>query len=181
MHRMHQLDHRLEEAGFWLLVGTLSVAGLYVAFALALKKFNLPVTGEEHEFVKHLVVAFTAGLSALATATYGIRVIGDFEGGARRSERTRAVLDRLIKTMESEPLDLVPLRAQAMLGDVASWRLGRESHTRDPGLSFCGGSLPEMFIPAAQPQAQATPHPGQSGRHRARSGNDRAPARGPYR
>ena len=133
MHRMHQLDHRLEEVGFWMLVGTLSVAGLYVAFALALKKFNLPVTGEEHEFVKHLVVAFTAGLPALATATYGIRVIGDFEGVARRSERTRAVLDRLIETMQSEPLDLVLLRAQAqsvaeaMLGDVASWRLAVES------------------------------------------------------
>jgi hypothetical protein len=131
--RMHQLDHRLEDVGFWLLVGTLSVAGLYVAFALALRKFNLPVTGEQHEFVKHLVVAFTAALPALATATYGIRVIGDFEGVARRSARTRAVLDRLIEAMQSEPVDLVLLRAQvqsaaeAMLGDVASWRLAVES------------------------------------------------------
>jgi hypothetical protein len=132
---MHQLDRRLEVVGRWLFGCTVAAAGLYVVFALALKKFDLPISSEQHDFVKHVVVAFTAGLPALATATYGIRVIGDFDGIAKRSERTCAALDRLIKTIEREPIDLILLRAQAqsaadaMLGDVASWRLAVESRT----------------------------------------------------
>jgi hypothetical protein len=80
-----------------------------------------------------LEIAATAGLPALATATYGIRVIGDFEGIARRSQRTHAVLSRLIASIERDPLDLELLRARAraaadaMLGDVSSWRLAAES------------------------------------------------------
>ena len=37
--------------------------------------------------LKYAVTALTAGLPVLATASYGIRVIADFEGMAKRSER----------------------------------------------------------------------------------------------
>jgi hypothetical protein len=46
-----------------------------------------PNSADRHELLKHLVIAVTAGLPALAIATYGIRVIGDFEGIATRSQR----------------------------------------------------------------------------------------------
>jgi hypothetical protein len=131
--RMHRLDRRLEHIGSWSFVATLAAAGSYVLFAIALRHFNVPT--EHQELVKHLVVALTAGLPALATATYGIRVIGDFEGIAKRSMRTSAVLRRLLTAMKREAVDLILLRAQAqaaadsMLGDLASWRLAVEART----------------------------------------------------
>jgi hypothetical protein len=134
-HRMHRLEHRLERLGLLLFLATLFTAGLYVLFALALKIFHCSISEESYEFIKHVVVALTAGLPALATATYGIRVIGDFEGVAKRSARTRAALDRLVETAERDPLDLGTLRvrartaADAMLGDVENWRLAAESRT----------------------------------------------------
>jgi len=82
-----------------------------------------------------LLSAIAAGLPALATATYGIRVIGDFEGVARRSERTHMALETVIKAIGKDTLDLALLRARArsaadiMLGDVSSWRLAAESRT----------------------------------------------------
>ena len=80
-----------------------------------------------------MVVVATAGLPALATATYGIRVIGDFEGIAKRSQRTHAALSKSIASLERDHFDLDLLRARAraaadvMLGDVAKWRLAAES------------------------------------------------------
>lgn len=64
----------------------------------------------------------------MAAALYGIRLIGDFEGVARRSERTHRTLCKLIDDIQNDPQDLIVLRARAreaadaMLGDVASWR-----------------------------------------------------------
>jgi hypothetical protein len=79
------------------------------------------------------VAALTAGLPALATATYGIRVIGDFAGISRRSERTHHGLSRQAKALKDAAPNLrvarVRVRAAAdvMLGDVAGWRLSAES------------------------------------------------------
>jgi hypothetical protein len=131
--RMHQVDHRLERIGFALFVATLCTAGLYVALALAMGPLDSNLSPDHHELLKHLVIAVTAGLPALATATYGIRIIGDFEGIAKRSQRTHAVLSRLIASIECDLFDLDLLRARAraaadaMLGDVANWRLAAES------------------------------------------------------
>ncbi len=126
--RMHKMERRLERIGLTFFIATALVALDHL-------------TGEH---VLHCVLGFapnveavaiwlSAALPAIATATYGIRVIGDFEGAARRSERTHAALDRLIKAVQQDPLDLGLLRARAhaaadaMLGDVASWRLSAES------------------------------------------------------
>jgi hypothetical protein len=132
-YRMHQLDRRLERIGFTLFVATLCAAGLYVGLELAMGPLDSNLSADNHELLKHLVIAATAGLPALATATYGIRVIGDFEGIAKRSQRTHVVLNRLIASIDRDPLDLDLLRARAgaaaetMLGDVANWRLAAES------------------------------------------------------
>jgi hypothetical protein len=125
--RMGSMERRLEWVGVILFVLTLVTAGLFLAAILA----GVLVT----PWVAYLVTALAAGLPALATATYGIRVIGDFEGVARRSERTHLALERVIKALGDDTLDFALLCARAraaadiMLGDVSSWRLAAESRT----------------------------------------------------
>jgi hypothetical protein len=127
--RMEKLEHRLERFGlilfgaaaltaatFLLVVGTVSWAG-------------------RSEMFGFLVTVLAASLPALGTASYGIRVIGDFEGIAKRSERTRVTLDRLIAAVEHDPVTLNGLRSrargagEAMLGDISSWRIAAESRS----------------------------------------------------
>ena len=133
--RMHRLEHRLERTG-------LACFGLTIAAALAYLAVKLPdlAASGEHghgarfaDSVGIVVAALTAGLPALATATYGIRVIGDFTGISRRSERTQAGLAAIVRQIEGETPSLHHLRArvraaaEVMLGDVAGWRLSAES------------------------------------------------------
>ncbi len=133
-HRMHRLEHRLERAGLTCFILTIFVALAY----LAVKLPDLGGGGEGHgeslaDSFGIIVAALTAGLPALATATYGIRVIGDFAGISRRSERTRRGLAALTRQIEGDAPGLHQLRARvrtaadAMLGDVAGWRLSAES------------------------------------------------------
>jgi hypothetical protein len=125
--RMSNMERRLEWVGLMLFVLTLITAGLFLAAIYA----GISVT----PWVAYLVTALAAGLPALATATYGIRVIGDFEGVARRSERTHLALEKVIEAIGKDKFDLALLRARArsaadiMLGDVSSWRLAAESRT----------------------------------------------------
>lgn len=136
--RMHGLEHRLERAGLVCFVLTVVVALAY----LAVKLPDLAAAGGAGhgghgeslaESFGVVVAALTAGLPALATATYGIRVIGDFAGISRRSERTRRGLAAQIARIEAEAPNLHSLRArvraaaEVMLGDVAGWRLSAES------------------------------------------------------
>ena len=134
-HRMETLGHRLERAGEVLFGLTLLAAiGLLVLAGLT----HLHMT----PWQVFLVTAVAAGLPALGTATYGIRVIGDFDGVAQRSRRTFEALDQLIVAIEhdwpearrqTEPPNFALLRARAhaardaMLGDVENWRLAAES------------------------------------------------------
>jgi hypothetical protein len=126
--RFRRLHHRLALAGQLLFVAALILsAGMF-----ATKAFHLfAVT---HEVSYWLIVA-TASLPALGSASYGIRVIGDFEGAAKRSARMKAQLGGLAASIENGDADLEWLRDRAhkagdvMLGDVANWRLvveGRE-------------------------------------------------------
>ena len=127
--RMHLLEHRLERAGLVCFVLTVAVALIYLAVQLT----GLAGDGEGAERFAVVVAALTAGLPALATATYGIRVIGDFAGISRRSERTRSGLAALVAQIDAKEPNLHHLRARVraaagvMLGDVAGWRLSAES------------------------------------------------------
>jgi len=140
--RMHALERRLEWAG-------LAFFGLTIVAALAYIAVRLPnlvggiggMNGSIEEHGSHaaaedfgvLVAALSAGLPALATATYGIRVIGDFAGISRRSHRTHEGLAAIARRIEADAPNLHSLRArvraaaEVMLGDVAGWRLSAES------------------------------------------------------
>jgi hypothetical protein len=80
-----------------------------------------------------VITVLASGLPALATASYGIRVIGDFDGSVRRSERTQEALKRVMDAVAEDPLTLQRMRtraragAEAMLGDVSGWRIAAES------------------------------------------------------
>ncbi len=71
-------------------------------------------------------------LPAAATASYGVRLFGDFEDLARRSRRTASQLEALNTRLVGEP-DLASLRAladqaaRAMLSDLDAWRVAVES------------------------------------------------------
>jgi hypothetical protein len=88
-----------------------------------------------HGFPHHEKILILLGviLPTAATASYGVRVIGDFEGIAKRSERTELGQMRVIEALLRDPSDLILFRARAqviadaMLGDVSSWRLSAES------------------------------------------------------
>jgi hypothetical protein len=126
--QMGKLERRIERLGLFLFIATLLLALVFFGFL-----WRCPPT---HEHVV-LVTAISASLPALASAIYAIRIIGDFGGSARRSERTLAALESLQKAAERDASDLRALRviaraaAEAMLGDVASWRLATESRALD--------------------------------------------------
>jgi len=90
--------------------------------------------------VKRWIFVFSAGLPALGAASYGVRVIGDFDGTAARSSRMVVQLEGLIRGLASSTPDFESLRdtahraAEILQGDVASWRLVVESRELDmPG------------------------------------------------
>ncbi len=126
--RMEKMERRLERTGAVLFILTLlalMVFCLCVLLGVALQaRISFAVTG------------IAAGFPALGTAMFGIRVIGDFDGIARRTKRTYQVLQRIIDAIDAEdPPNLTALRARARaasdvtLGDVSSWRLAAESRT----------------------------------------------------
>jgi hypothetical protein len=120
--RMRRAALRLEGAGAVLVAVTLLVG---------LRELASVYLGEGID--PYVVTAISAALPAIATATYGIRIIGDFEGIAARSRRTGERLDELAVKVGADPLELglIGARARAaadiMLGDVSSWRLAAES------------------------------------------------------
>jgi hypothetical protein len=122
---MHRVEHRVERIGEVLFGLTLAIALAYVVGAVT----HMPTPAGW----SHWVIALTAGLPALAAAMYGIRLIGDFSGGERRSRRTEEALRRIRHALQHGPKDLVQLRAAAaasaaaMLGDVEHWRLTSET------------------------------------------------------
>ena len=127
--QMRKLERRLEISGLIFFGATLLLALAFFVYLL--------MHPEEHGPLVFVVTAFSASLPALASALYAIRIIGDFGGIARRSERTLVVLKALQMAAQRDANDLRALRvharaaAEAMLGDVASWRLATESRALD--------------------------------------------------
>ncbi len=121
---VHRLDHRLHRAGTLLFaVSCLSCAAFIAGYFI------------DHTWtVAHAAdfVALSAGLPAIGTAFFGIRVQGDFAGTAARSEITADHLAAVAATLRAEPTTLsrtadgLEAAARAMFADLGEWRLSHE-------------------------------------------------------
>ena len=86
-----------------------------------------------------LFTILSAGLPALGTAIFGIRVQGDYGGTAARSHSTADQLERITRELAKGPTDLgrsADLAEQAsrvMLADLGNWRLIHEQHELSVG------------------------------------------------
>lgn len=120
-HRMHLAAHRIERFGEVLfaivLLGSCAWLAMYfLAHELAVD-------------LKYVLTTVTAGLPAVATASYGVRIILDFEGISGRAKQISIGLNGLLARWEAGPKDSAALQefarraADIMLSDVAAWRL----------------------------------------------------------
>jgi hypothetical protein len=122
--RMERRDRLFEGFGMALLLASLGANALYLAGKFA-GWASLP------DFEPWSLSA-SIFLPAAATASYGVRLFGDFEDLARRSRRTAMELEAL-KTRLVGDLDLPALRAlagqaaRAMLSDLDAWRIAVQS------------------------------------------------------
>jgi hypothetical protein len=129
-HQAERLDERLEIFGYALFALTLvGCVVLILAFWIA------------PDWVKHNSSWFTllsAGLPAIGTAVFGIRVQGDYVGSAMRSEQTGRVLEQIAERLRAETslpraADLAEQSARAMLTDLDEWRLLNQQHNLSVG------------------------------------------------
>jgi hypothetical protein len=120
-HRMHLAAKRIERFGQVLFV-------LVLATAIGWLAIDIVDEPAAHR-LRLVVTAITAGFPAMATASYGIRVILDFEGVAQRTGRIGSGLDGLLARWAGETPSAARLQefardaADIMLGDIAAWRL----------------------------------------------------------
>jgi hypothetical protein len=122
---MRRVERRIEHIAYVLI-------GLTILFATinAIISFGwLDVTEEWNP----LLMGLPAALPALAAATFGIRLIGDFEGIAARDGRTSATLSNLVDALQQDQPNLALLRSRArsivdaLLGDLSHWQMTTES------------------------------------------------------
>ncbi|MEO8894639.1 MAG: hypothetical protein ABI450_02025 [Rhizomicrobium sp.] len=124
--RFRTLHRRLSRSATLLCVAALLVSVSFFVIEMGELFFVSPG-------LHHWVIVATAGLPALAAASYGIRVIGDFDGAAARSARMASQIAGILHGMGKGQLSIDALRetshraAKVMLGDVANWRLVVES------------------------------------------------------
>ncbi|MBB3860046.1 hypothetical protein GGQ88_001307 [Novosphingobium hassiacum] len=119
--RMHRAAHRIERFGEILFGIVLLAAVIWLGLCATLPQVAAAL--------KYPLTALSAGLPAVATASYGIRVIIDFEGIAERSHRIAAGLTLLLDRLDAGPRSAEGLQgfcraaSATMIADVASWRL----------------------------------------------------------
>lgn len=124
-HQCERLDRKLEMFGYTLFITAL------IGCVVLIAGFWF-----EPEWVKHNSNWFTilsAGLPAIGTAVFGIRVQGDYVGSSVRSEQTARVLEQIAERLEQErnlprAADLAEQAARAMLADLDEWRLLNQQH-----------------------------------------------------
>ncbi|HYA73542.1 MAG TPA: hypothetical protein VEF36_10345 [Roseiarcus sp.] len=122
--RLERRDRVFEGVGLAFLAASLGNNGLYLV-----AKFAHWASLSEFE---SWGLAASIFLPAAATASYGVRLFGDFEDLARRSRGAARRLEAL-KTRLVGELDLAALRAltgqaaRAMLSDLEAWRVAVES------------------------------------------------------
>lgn len=122
---MARIDKRL------LRIGDASFA---LTFLLGIVNLSLEFLGIELPFNwYYALIGINTALPAFGSATFGIRLIGDFEGAAQRSARSAATLEPMSAALSQDPPELAVLRSRAaaltdtMLGDIAHWRMATES------------------------------------------------------
>ena len=125
-----RFDHRLHRAGTLLFaVSCLSCVAFIVAYVV------------DHGWtVAHAAdfVALSAGLPAVGTAFFGIRVQGDFAGTAARSAVTADHLAAIAAALEgpvllSRTADGMEAAARAMVADLGEWRLSHQQRQLELG------------------------------------------------
>lgn len=131
--RFQSLHDRLAAVGTCLFI-----AALLVTTGQFLAEWLYPEAMTSN--VEHWLLVASAGLPALASASFGIRVIGEFDGASRRSERMKHQLNALLAIFDRTPDSIETLRdvahhaADVISGDVASWRMVVESRALEmPG------------------------------------------------
>ncbi|MGI4877339.1 MAG: hypothetical protein ACRYG4_07625 [Janthinobacterium lividum] len=125
------LDHRLHQAGTMLFtVSCLSC----IAFILSYLVNHAWTVAHAAAFV-----ATSAGLPAVGTAFFGIRVQGDFAGTAARARVTADHLAAIAAALEgdhtslSRTADGIEAAARAMLADLGEWRLSHQQRQLELG------------------------------------------------
>lgn len=128
---VHCLDHRLHRAGTVLFaVSCLSCVTFIATFLID----HAWTVAHATEFV-----ALSAGLPAVGTAFFGIRVQGDFAGTAARSEVTADPLAAIGVTLTAAPATLsrtadgLEAAARAMVADLGEWRLSHQQRQLELG------------------------------------------------
>src|SRR5579871_1957466 len=121
-----RLHARLNNVGLFSFVAAL----VATAAILLVRGFGLfPYT----EGLARFAIVVSATLPAIASASYAIRIIGDFEGAAKRSRRMKTQLDALALSLEDRGSELewlhdrVHKAGEILLSDLANWRLAAES------------------------------------------------------
>ena len=122
-HLAETLDHRLHRIGLALFSAT--VIGCLV---LIIGYFAAPLWVAANA---KMFVILSAGLPAVGTAIFGIRVQGDFAGTAQRSLSTAARLEASVAEARSateliRAADLFEEAARAMLADLGEWQLSHQ-------------------------------------------------------
>ena len=119
-----RLDHRLHYIGTVLFVMSCLSCAAFIAAYLT-----------DHAWtIQHAAnfVALSAGLPAVGTALFGIRVQGDFAGTAARSAVTAEHLAAVVAALQSTPATLsrtadgMEAAARAMVADLGEWRLSHQ-------------------------------------------------------
>jgi hypothetical protein len=123
--QMDRLDRRLELVGLALFFIT---AGITLSLVIGLE-FRPDLVAR----MGNWTTVLSAGLPALGTAIFGIRVQGDHGAAAARSSNTAAQLQRIADELEQAPdlaraADLTEQAARVMLADLGEWRLVNELH-----------------------------------------------------
>jgi hypothetical protein len=124
--RFQRVHDRLAAVGTYLFVAAL----IMTTCQFVVEYFHLyPISDTMHRWI----VAASASLPTLASASFGMRVIGEFDSASRRSERMMHQLNSLLAIFERTPdnvdllRDLAHHAADVISGDVASWRMVVES------------------------------------------------------
>ncbi len=122
---MRRIERRIEILGYALF-------GLAILFAATNMFVSLAGLSIPTKF-NSILLGLTAALPALGAATFGIRLIGDFEGIAHRDERTSKTLSGIGAALQQDQPKLAVLRsrtrsiADVMLGDLSHWRISTET------------------------------------------------------